>query len=193
MSIPEDRLSSISVTGNILPPNDRFRPDLTAYHSGGIAISDASEGLQYQVWVAQGFPDRVSVFPENSPGDAQDFVTGATNIQFVALAFDQNMRPVIAYTDDGLTKLRWFDTVAQDYVTTEYPGAKSPFCVMDDTRDIATLTGSNDVLFFYLDGGLKYRQQRERYQTERLLTLETSGRIARVGMNDRNRLQWEFE
>lgn len=193
MAIPEDRASTVPIGGKILPPNDRFRPDMTAYHSGGIAISDPSEGLQYQVWVAQGYPDRIEIYPEGSPGLAQAFVTGASNIEFVALAFDQNMRPVLAYTENDVTKLFWYDPVPQDFVTTEFPGATSPFCIMDDTRDIATQRGANDVLFFYIDGGLKYRQQRDRYQIERLLTNEVTGRIARVGMNDKWRLQWEFE
>ena len=193
MSIPKDRASTAPVIGNILPPNDRFRPDLTAYHIGGIGIQDPSEGLEFQVWVAQGFTDRIDVFPESNPGSAQTFVSGATRIEFVALAFDQNMRPIIAYTDDGLTKLFWFDSDASDFVTTDFPSASSPYCIMDDTRDSATLTQRNDVLFLYLDGGLKYRQQRDRFQIERALSLVSSGRIARAGMTDKLRIQVEFE
>lgn len=193
MAIPENRRSTVPVVGSILPPNDRFRPPLTAYHTGGVEISDGSQGLNVKVWVAQGYPDRVEVFPENDPGATQVFVSGATEIQFVALAFDQNMRPVIAYTDDGLTKLFWFDTTIQDYTTTDYPTAKSPYCIMDDTRDQATAAGTNDVLFLYLDGGLKYRQQRDRYTIERTLSAEASGRIARAGMNNKFRVQVEFE
>ena len=193
MAIPEDRASTAPVIGNLLPPADRFRPDLTAYHLGGIGIQDPSQGLEVQVWVAQGYANRVDVFPENDPAAAVTFVSGATRVEFVALAFDQNMRPVIAYTDAGVTKLFWYDSSAADYVTTEYPTAQSPFCVMDDTRPSATLTGRNDVLFFYIDGGLKYRQQRDRYQTEYTLSAVSSGRIARAGMTDALRLQIEFE
>lgn len=193
MAIPEDRASTVSVAGNILPPNDRFRDDKTSYHIGGVGISDASKGLEYQVWVAVADDHTVIVFPEADPSNSQVFVTGATKINRVALAFDQNMRPVIAYSDDGLAKLFFYDTVAQDYSTNEYPGIQSPFCVMDDTRDAATLTDTNDVLFIYISGGLKYRQQRDRYTIERTLSPIGSGRIARAGMTDRLRLQVELE
>ena len=193
MAIPEDRASTASVAGNILPPNDRFRPDNVSYHIGGVGISDASKGLEYQVWVAVADDHSVTVFPESDPSNSQVFVTGATKINRIALAFDQNMRPVITYVDDGLTKLFFYDTAAQGYSTNEYPGASSPFCVMDDTRDVATLTGTNDVLFFYIDGGLKYRQQRDRYLIERTLSPISGGRIARVGMTDKLRLQIEFD
>lgn len=192
MAIPGNRKSSSNVLGNILPPNDRFRPDMKSYHIGGIGIQDPSEGLEYQVWVAQGYPDRIEVFPENNPEDAQVFVSGATNIEFVAMAFDQNMRPIIAYTDNGLTKLFWFDSLASGFTTTSYPGAESPYCVMDDTRAKTTQAGENDVLFFYLKEGLKYRQQRDRFSIEYSLSSERGRKITRVGMNDKFRLQIEF-
>jgi hypothetical protein len=57
---------------------------------------------------------------------------------------------------------------------------------------MATLLNRNDILMIYNKAGvLYYRQQRERFQTERALALlqDVSGRIKKCGMNTGMRVQ----
>jgi hypothetical protein len=49
------------------------------------------------------------------------------------------------------------------------------------------------VIFAYIRGdALYYRQQRDRYQQERLLAGSVPGALNKIGMNAENRFQFEF-
>jgi hypothetical protein len=104
------------------------------------------------------------------------------------------MDVVLAYVASGVTKLYWYDTLAAAQVTTIFAGATSPFLSLDDKRPEE---GANsDVLFFYVRSGvLYYREQRERYQTERSLATLPVGvtRIVNAGMGRNLRVQIQFE
>lgn len=192
MSMPGNALSSEPVQAAHLPPDNRDRKDLLLdFELGGIALNDPSQGLQVQPWEA--WSDGASVWVAPSPGRTPTtlLLTGS-GITEVALSFDQNMRPTVAFVEAGLAKLFWFDASVSGMVTTTYAGASSPMLTLDDKRAIATLTGTSDVLFFYLlSGSLCYRQQRDRFAIERVLGAvpPTSTRINRVGMGANNRVQ----
>ncbi len=197
--IPEGRLSSSVDRSRYLSPTDRERP---RYHvdweMGGIAISDASQGLQVRTWCAETqYPSgsTIELYPEKHPTEAQTWVTDM-DITEVSLAFDQNMRPLIAYVAGGTAKLFWYDTNLADYTTTAFAGMKSPVVTLDDKRATATRLGQSDVLLLYITGAgeLAYRQQRDRFGTEYILDANPpTQRIARYGLASNLRMQIEFE
>jgi hypothetical protein len=117
-------------------------------------------------------------------------VPGITEL---SLSFDQNMRPAVAYVVAGQAYLYWYNSVTELQETWTLPAdVKSPFLSLDDKRDPATTITSNDTLLFYIRGtSLYYRQQRERYVTERLLKTypDSNIRVGRAGMSRGLRMQ----
>lgn len=168
--------------GLFLPPDDRASGEPIDYELGGIGIGDSSEGSTYQIWVA--ITDGVSIWihPENSP-ETKTYITSGDGITFIALAFDQLMRPTVAYTDNTGTKLYWYDSIIQDYTTTTFPGAKSPKLTLDLKNKTASDSGLSDIQFFYIKNNKVYhRTQRDRYGIEYDLGGGEAHRISRVGM-----------
>jgi len=194
MSMPLNRFSDIAAPTVILVPDDATRESLTVdYELGGIGLSDPSQGLQVQTWRARVDGSNVLVGP--APYTAETTLFTGADITEISLAFDQNMRPALAYIQDGQAKLRWFDSFVGETVTTTLDaGITSLFLTMDDKRDIATELNFNDILLFYIRGqNLYYRQQRDRFTTERLLHEfgAVGMSIARCGMNAGLRVQVE--
>jgi hypothetical protein len=193
MSLPGDALGA-SFPADFLSPDDLGRPTrLTDFERGGIALNDGSQGLDVQDWRVRVVGDDVliSAFPYTS----ESVLITEANIRDISLAFDQNMRPTLAYMVGDAAKLYWYDAALPGQTTTTLAaGVFSPFLAMDDKRAFATSTASNDILLLYLRGStLYYRQQRERYNTER--TLRVFGgpgvSIKRAGMNRGLRFQIE--
>lgn len=192
MSLPGDGLSASAVPASLLAPDSAVRADLRVdYEMGGIAFGDPSLGLLVRPWRAWSDGFEVWCAPDDTMAPITHLVSGS-DITEVSLCFDQNMRPCLAYVDGGVCKLYWYDTLISAQTTTPFVDATSPMVCMDDKREIASSSGWNDNLFFYLrSGGLYYRQQRERFTVERLLSVvgAESNRIVRVGMGTNGRLQ----
>lgn len=190
--MPGNAPSSALIVGNFLPPDDAQRFDLLVdMERGGIGISDPSQGLLVQDW-SIGYADPDVVITPQTTGSPFT-VFSAADITELALSFDQNMRPAVAYVQAGTTKLYWFDTDLSDYTHTTFAGATSPRLTLDDKR--RWLEGASDVLFWYLkDGNLCWRQQRDRYTIERVFAAVPPGfsAINRVGMSTVNRIQIEL-
>ena len=198
MAFFEDRLSTIPVTGAILPPRNRRRPDeLVAWELGGVALQDPSQGLQVQVWEASSDGENIDVYPDGSPDSplAARIISGETDITEVSLAFNQNMDTHLAFVADGQAKLRWFDSQAGGFVVDDLdPDVTSPVVVLDDKRESQTRAGNNDVLLFYVRAGNLYlRRQRDRFGDEFLLREGAGTRIERLGMSDQLRIQIRME
>lgn len=194
--IPEGRLSTTPVYSVFLTPDNIERPStLVDYELGGRALNDPTEGLQVHRWTVRYDAETgdVSVF---APGVIEETIFTALGVTSLGLAFDQNMRPFVAFVQNGRAKFFWFDTVLGETLITELPvDARTPQCCMDDKRDMQTSQGANDVIIAYLRGtSLCYRQQRDRYEVEYVLTNAAPGtRLLRMGMNQGGRLQFEFE
>lgn len=193
MALPQNELSDPAVAAvDYFEPDGRVRTSLlTDYELGGIAIGDPSQGLQVQIWEGQYSGGKVQIKPETGSTWA-DVLTIADLTEFT-FTFDQNMRPAVAYIAAGAAAFYWFDTVPATYVTTALPSAASPVITLDDKRPMQL--AANDVLLFYLRSGrVYYRQQRERFGTERDIGAIPSGttRITRWGMSKAFRLQLEF-
>jgi len=111
------------------------------------------------------------------------------DITEVSLSFDQLMRPTIVFVEQGIPKMKWFDSTEGGEVVTEYPASyKNPRVTLDDP--IAS-SADSDILFFYLkNGDLCYRQQRDRYTIEYTYATEVGIRyLHKVGMTASRRLQ----
>lgn len=185
-------LSSPSVPGNFLPPDDREPPLLADYELGGAALNDASQGLEVQVWVFESDGTTVTVRPE-AAGAPVVLYTGA-GITEVAGAFDSLMNPTIAFVEAGVTKLRWYDSSVGQYVVTTFPNMWSPRLTLDDKRPQSQ--ASRDILLLYLSpqGELLQRIQRDRYGVEYSLRAPDARLVAigRVGMGDGYRVLVEL-
>lgn len=192
MSMPGNVLSDAPAAADFLPPDDRVRGSLLVdYEMGGAAIGDPSQGLRVQAWEGRVDAGAIQVRPDGS--GSWSTVTNDTGITEIAIAFDQNMRPTVAYVAGGVAKMYWYDPVAAAYVTVSYGTVTSPVVTLDDKRPLQV--GLNDVLLFYLSGGrVKHRRQRDRFTIEYDLADVPAGstRITRWGMNEVNRVQLEF-
>lgn len=190
--LPFNELSSVSVPGEFLSPDDQRVNPLIAKELGGIALSDPSQGLQVQVWTAK-YLDGDVVVGSESVADAVQF--SRPDIVEIDLAFDQNMFPAVAFTqlNGEITEgwLWWFSTLDNQHIFTQIPGAYDLRVSMDDKRDMSN--GQNDIILAYLrDNNLYFRAQRDRFGVEYLLRENVGGRLKRFGMGDSLRLQFEI-
>lgn len=196
--IQDNRLSSILISGHFLEPDDRENYLLLDYEAGPIALNDPSEGLFYQAWTLRYFPD-TSEFVMSAPNTPNTVVHTAPDVTECSLAFDQNGNPFIAYVEDGNAKYWWWDPLPAETVVASLPAnTLTPRCCTDDKRRIAAEANFSDVILSYVNGGaLKFRQERDRYINEYVLqdpflhpVYDLPAVLKRVGMNDKNRLQW---
>lgn len=93
--LPSGELSTLARPSDFLPPKDVIPERLVAQEIGGIGISDVSRGLNYQIWTARYDGTHITIEADNYPVTQWVEVSNAYEI---SLTFDQNMRPVIAWT-----------------------------------------------------------------------------------------------
>ena len=190
MSLPQDTASAIPMAGNYISPDDRVTGSSEDFEAGGVAVQDTTQGLSAYVWRL--WVDGLDVKLQREGASATVLFQQAA-IQEVALAFDQAMRPQVAYTVGGAMYLRWYDSVSQAYVVSSFGAGRNPRLTLDDKR--LSQISRSDVIFAYLRGdGLYYRQQRDRFATERTLRtgIASSLRLRNIGMNKNLRLQFEL-
>lgn len=184
--IPQMRLSTTPQPAALLLPDPQ--PRLTTSRArGGVALNDASQGLNVQTWTLSTDGTSVTIEGETVP---QSVLFTGTGITEVSLAFDQNMRPFVAFVDGGGAKYRWFDPVdSTTKITPIGAGVVTPRCCLDDFRP--SQTNASDIILAYVRGGsLFYRQQRDRYLVEYPLGLPAQA-LNFVGMGVNLRLQFE--
>jgi hypothetical protein len=171
------------------------KPDdlLVDWEMGGVGLSDPSQGLEVKLWTA-----RISKHDDGSgdcdiivsaPGVADTILISGNAITEVSLAFDQNMKPAIAYVEAGVSKLWWYDATIQATSILTIDGT-TPRITLDDHR-IDQVSVSDIILAYISAGNLCYRQQRDRFQTERVLkTVGAGAQLVSVTMNNVWRLQF---
>ncbi len=162
---------------------------LVDYEMGGIALNNASFGLWVRLWRVRVDGDVVYLAPESGAEQPMFIRAG---ISEVALAFDQNMQPVIAFVQDGQAWLWWYDSSVPGMVFTLIAGAVNPRLTLDDKRP-GQVANSDVILAYLRSGALYYRQQRDRYLTEYLFSSSPPcGGLASVCMSKGGRLQFAF-
>lgn len=183
--IPELRLSSTPVPAALLLPDPQ--PSSTQSRAlGGVALSDPSQGLNVQAWEAT--TDGATVFIE-APNYPRQSLFTSSGITEVSLAFDQNMRPFVAFVDAGGPKFRWFDPTDSTTKVTPLPvDAINPRCCLDDFRS-GQVAASDIILAYVRSGFLFFVAQRDRYLIERPLNAAAKG-LQFVGMGANLRLQF---
>lgn len=191
MSLPDGVPSTLPVPGAILDPDGLGSVGAEDWEKGGVAVQDASQGLMSHTWRI--YVSALDVMLQRN-GEAATVLFQQSGIIEIALAFDQNMRPVVAYrTSNNFTFLRWYDSAAQVYTTDTFSDIRNARLTLDDKR--AASTDFSDVIFAYLRGtSLCYRQQRDRYTVEYVLSagLPSNTKLRSVGMADNLRLQFEL-
>lgn len=155
---------------------------------GGIAIQDSSQGLDVKFWYAE-IINNSDIIIYADDVEPITFYSG-NNITEVSLAFDQVMRPTVAFVEDGMAKLRWYDSQAGETVTTEYSSDYvSPKVTLDLNKQ--SQVGESDIIFAYVrDNKLYYRDQGDRYGVEYLLSERPLRRLQKIGFTAGSRMQF---
>lgn len=191
MALPQNTLSSEPVPGRFLSAGAAALLKRTVdYEDGPVAEQDVSMGLSYQVWSAFVNEDG-DIWVQPSVGSGRVLIHATGEITDVSVAFNQNGDLHCAYVEDGVAKLYWYDTSVNSFVTTNLEdGIRTPKITMDEKR--STQQGNSDIILSYIksDNALYYRQQRDRFQVERLLHPGPFVMIRQMYMNDGWRLQW---
>lgn len=186
--MPQQALSLLAITGPYVHGDTHEVQLLVDHEPGGVAINDASQGLFGWMWTLQMDGDDVVV---SEPTAGSTVLFTMPNLTELSLAFDQNMKPVVAYVAAGTAFLWWFDTLTAAHIHTEIPGASSPRVTLDDKRNMQT--GASDVILAYLVGTtLYFRAQRDRYLTAYQLNTDITRPLRKIAMNNKLRLQFEF-
>ena len=186
-------LATVESTDNdsLLSPRSRAYPLTESWESGGVGLSDTSQGLASHTWRA--WTDSMAIYIQRSdlPKDTAKTLLAAPNITELDLTFDQNMRPVLTYVSGGIAKLYWYDTVSRSQTTTDFPEAQNPRVSLDDKR--AFNTANSDVNFAYINNDqLCCRYQRERYGIEHVLhQLPPRTDLVKIGMGTANRFLFD--
>lgn len=198
--IPQNRLSTTVIFDNLVTP-DPQPSNLVSRELGGVALQDPSQGMRVKVWTCTVILSGDPMIPDQVQVEAADVpavtVFSALSITEVSLAFDQNMRPFVAFVSEGIAKFYWYDTVIEGTRISDLPaGSTTPRCTLDDTR--ALQDGNSDIILTYIDdGNLYYRQERDRYTVAYLLYPDInldiiSPAIQYVAMQINYRLQWSI-
>lgn len=188
--LPQNVISSPPFPAPYLAKADADETDPTvSYELGGIALNDPSRGREVQIWTARISGQDIKL---SSAGNPEITLFSAPGVlTAVSLAFDSNMQPTVSYIEDGVVKLYWFNTIPSQFVMTDYPGATSGRVCTDDKRD--SQFEASDVIFAYVrDDILYWRQQRDRYDIERMAGPCDGLQLYRLGMNTLRRLQFEL-
>lgn len=191
MSLPNNQLTTNSLRyQSFLTPIRNTK--LTDYEWGGVGIGNATQGLGVQIWQCaydvQSGQVRITAPNQTTPTT----LLTLPNITEIGLAFDQNMRPLICYVQNGICKLYWYDPVVSNNIHTVFGIAgeyQNPCVSLDDKRP-DFISGNSDVIFAYVRAGNVYwRQQRDRFTVEYGGTA-AAGVLWQIGMT--NALRFEF-
>lgn len=184
---PDNVASTTPAPAPFLGGRSRQITGVRDFEDGGVAIENTSMGLLYQVWHARREEGVVYLGAENTP----DFEILVGNVSEISFTFDQNMRLVLAYVEDGVSKMRWYDTSAEsDVLTILGDDVITPRVALDDKR--TSQLAISDVVLMYVRGdAIFHRLQRDRYEVE-YLTQPSGGRngLVKIGMMRNLRFGW---
>ncbi|HEY8354433.1 MAG TPA: phage tail protein [Methylophilaceae bacterium] len=198
--LPQDgELSTTAaISGFAYPVKGPLPEDkLQDWELAGVALNDPSQGLMVKVWHAFATHDLdtdvVTVWVE-APGVPATELFSGVGITEIALAFDQNMNPFVAYHQGDDAKIYWYDPTIPGMTHTTLPsGIRTMRCTMDERRS-AFVADSDIILAYIRDGNFCIRYQRERYEVEHVMRTGVGARCELVSMarNLGNRIQWRF-
>lgn len=188
--IPGDVPTPDPIAGPFLHPAKGPLDLLVDYEMGGVALNDASQGSNVKVWtVGYSGADVIVSAPDTAPS----VLFTRPGITELGLAFDQLMRPFVAFTDGGGSTFWYYNslTSTQEFFPYLPAGSVHLRCSLDDKRPLGNPT--SDIIVSYLrDGNLYYRVQRDRYLDEVLYAEDAGSFLICMGMTKTNRMQWRL-
>lgn len=182
-------ISTTPISGNFQYGDSLQTSDLTDYEMGGVSLYDGSQGLLVKLWKIQYISPDV-IISENGANATTIF--SASGITELSFTFDANMNPFITYVQNGDAKYRWYDPTIPGFTTSTLPaGSRNPRTCFDDKRLIQIVTAQSEIILAYINSNNLYiRAQTERFETEHLFKSGVTGKLIKIGMNDKNRLQF---
>ena len=188
--LPDNVASTIAFGGIYLPPDGETTSPLVDYEIGGVDLLDATQGLLVRNWKCWLDNTDIKVQPE---GGVETVLFSGVGITELSFTFDQNMRWSVAYVQDDVLTLRWYDALVSAHVISSFGPGRNPRMSLDDKR--RSQYQNSDMIFAYIRGSsVYYRQQRDRFLIERTLreNLFPNTRLKGMGMNRNLRLQAEL-
>jgi hypothetical protein len=185
--LPSNSWSTDPHYSQFLPPHDSPQVDrLVSRDAGPIAVGDSSQGLRARIWTARYAGGVVSL-------DGHGDLFAQAGITEISLTFDQNGRPIIAFTAAGSVFVWWFDTLTSDNEIVTIAVGDQPFVHLDERRPQFS-SGADAILIYRRDGSIYYRRQRDRFLTELATPITDAAAVAieSFGMTVGNRLQIQF-
>lgn len=189
--MPGNQLSTTPVPAAFVWPVNHERAPLEDFEQGGTALNDAQSGLLAHTWRAFLDGDRVMIERE---GVAAAELFQRPDIEQLALAFDHNMQPHVAFVQAGQAWLWWFNAQTDAMTFTQIPGARWPRLAMDERRSWH-LVDADIILAYLRDDALCVRYQRDRFGIEHILKtgLPADCKLISIGMNRVGRFQFKLK
>ncbi len=193
--MPGLQLSTQLEFGDFLNPDNLPSSNTLSYQLGGVGLSNASQGLQVQTWMAQLINPTLSTsyVTISAPNTPTQTLYTASFISQISLAFDQNMKACLGLTIQGLAYLWWYDATIPGYTLVSLPsGSFTPQVTLDDKRTVSITESFTDIVLIYLRGSNLYmRQQRDRFTIEYVLLQNITyynPQLYKIGMCSTDRL-----
>jgi hypothetical protein len=183
--LPDNQISSEPIAASFYTP---IRQSVFFdYELGGSDFQDNSTGLDSHLWKCRYTRDgQIRVYNNIVSHD----VLTLLNVTEIAFAFDINMQPVIAYNQNAVTHLYFFDSIAAQFTTIVLGKLEHPRLSLD-TRVISQTDIADVILAYTRNGILCIRYQRERYGAEHQLGI-SPGRLWHCGMMKNYRFGFVF-
>ena len=169
------------------------------YCRGGVAVNDASAGLDIQVWKGSLNSNGSATVAAEMTGynEAVPINRGATfagiDAKNLSVAFDNNMQPCATVMQGRDCLFYWYDATVSRYTTLVLTNCRDAVARTDDVRIHSLLI--RDIILSYVreDNMLCFRMSRDRYQIEYpLATIHEYQRLYQAGMNEKLRFQWQL-
>lgn len=195
---PTAHISGFSFPVKSSAPADKMQD----WELAGYYLNEPGRGLMVKLWhlraVANADTGEIDVIV-SAPGGVQwgepsRVLFSGEEITEVALSFDQNMNPFVAYMQGGSAKIYWWDPTLPGMTHTTLPaGCYDLRCTLDDKRQFNV--GNSDIVLGYVRAGnLCVRYQRDRYENETVLRagIGADARLVSMAMNNGSRMQFRL-
>lgn len=184
--LPDDGLTFLAVTDQFMVPA-RNDPN-SDYEYGSAAIGAADAGRLSHLWHSEYDGSKLELVNSEMRFTALELA----DISSHSFAFDQNMRPAVAYVRHGRTALLYRDAAAGEYIIRTFgEGFHSPQLSLDDPRE-QQISRSDIILSYVRNGLLCYRRQRDRYLIEHVLSDAKNQKLTQAGMTRNLRWRWRL-
>lgn len=189
--LPIEKLSSIPV------PGVAYKSNLSTFKGsvyGGEEYGKFNGFVTVANWVYNYSPTsgQLVVYKEGDPTDEYTILENLFKVSEISFTFDKQMLPIVAYIQEKVCKIYFFDSSLNTYNTIEIPEAVTPKVALNSIRTFH-IEDSNVVLGYVKNEKLLcIRLQQDRYSKE-IVVKEFANKIKlfNIGYADTNRFQYE--